>query len=395
MTQVDIVVVGGGIAGASLAAVMAGQGAEVVVLERQSAYRDHVRGELLWPWGIREAQELDLESVLLGAGANRATTLVSHSEDRATPIRAPVEGARNHGIAQPRARDGVPGARGRRTRRRRHGAHRRSSGASGSRRSTSGSRCRSPRPAPRRSRLDSSSVPTAARRPCGRQAGIQLEVDPPGHLVTGLLVDGAESDADVNVVAREGDTLFLAFPQRAGGARLYHCFPTRFRDRFAGEHAATRFLDACALPCLPDPGLWSASRPAGPCATFPACDARAATPAAPGVVLVGDAAGYENPLNGQGLSIARRCATYGTWPRPWSPSRTGAHPRRSSRTPSTGRRGMGSRSSQPGWTCGRARDTSARIRLCARRGTTWPTATRCSLRCRRRSGPGTTASRTA
>ena len=47
---------------------------------------------------------------------------------------------------------------------------------------------------------------------------------------------------EINLVAREGDTLSLAFPQRAGGARLYHCFPTRFRDRFAGEHAATRFL---------------------------------------------------------------------------------------------------------------------------------------------------------
>ena len=46
--------------------------------------------------------------------------------------------------------------------------------------------------------------------------------------------------------------------------------------------------------------------PGRPCATFPARDTRATTPVAPGVVLIGDAAGYENPLLGQGLSMALR-----------------------------------------------------------------------------------------
>jgi flavin-dependent dehydrogenase len=38
-----VVVVGGGIAGSALAAVMARDGYQVVVLERQTAYRDKVR----------------------------------------------------------------------------------------------------------------------------------------------------------------------------------------------------------------------------------------------------------------------------------------------------------------------------------------------------------------
>ncbi|MDP8932110.1 MAG: FAD-dependent oxidoreductase, partial [Actinomycetota bacterium] len=45
MTQsADVVVVGGGIAGSALATALAMGGLEVVVLERQSAYRDKVRG---------------------------------------------------------------------------------------------------------------------------------------------------------------------------------------------------------------------------------------------------------------------------------------------------------------------------------------------------------------
>ena len=47
----DVVVVGGGIAGASIATVLARGGAEVLLLERQRGYRDRVRGEYMAPWG--------------------------------------------------------------------------------------------------------------------------------------------------------------------------------------------------------------------------------------------------------------------------------------------------------------------------------------------------------
>jgi flavin-dependent dehydrogenase len=55
----DLVVVGGG----TFATVMARAGADVLVLERQPQYRDRVRGELMWPWGVAEVQWLGLEDV--------------------------------------------------------------------------------------------------------------------------------------------------------------------------------------------------------------------------------------------------------------------------------------------------------------------------------------------
>jgi 2-polyprenyl-6-methoxyphenol hydroxylase-like FAD-dependent oxidoreductase len=46
----------------------------------------------------------------------------------------------------------------------------------------------------------------------------------------------------------------------------------------------------------------------GPCATFSGEDTWAEVPFVEGVVLIGDAAGYSNPLIGQGLSLALRDA---------------------------------------------------------------------------------------
>jgi flavin-dependent dehydrogenase len=61
----DIIVVGGGLGGGSLAKAMAEHGARVLVLERESAFKDRVRGEWIAPWGVVEAQKLGLYEPLL------------------------------------------------------------------------------------------------------------------------------------------------------------------------------------------------------------------------------------------------------------------------------------------------------------------------------------------
>src|SRR4051794_6521186 len=65
----DVIIVGGGIAGAALATVLARNGIAVTMLERQEQYQDIIRGEFLGTWGIAEAVQLGLGDCLLEGGA--------------------------------------------------------------------------------------------------------------------------------------------------------------------------------------------------------------------------------------------------------------------------------------------------------------------------------------
>lgn len=63
----DMVIVGGGIAGCALGRAMAQSGAEVLILEKESQYRDRIRGEAIMPWGSIEAKSLGLYDILLNS----------------------------------------------------------------------------------------------------------------------------------------------------------------------------------------------------------------------------------------------------------------------------------------------------------------------------------------
>jgi len=123
----------------------------------------------------------------------------------------------------------------------------------------------------------------------------------------GMLVDGTEQwpEADM-VIGTESDRNFLVFPQGSGRARLYLFYDVRDKHRLAGKDKQQKFLDAFRLESFPGGEIFAAARPAGPCGAFPMNDTWVDEPAVPGVVLVGDAAGYSDPLIGEGLSIAMR-----------------------------------------------------------------------------------------
>ena len=63
----DLIVVGGGIGGASLARAMAVAGARVLLLERERRFKDQVRGEVIWPWGVAELKALGTYDLLRDA----------------------------------------------------------------------------------------------------------------------------------------------------------------------------------------------------------------------------------------------------------------------------------------------------------------------------------------
>lgn len=63
------------------------------MLERQREYRDHVRGEILWPWGVRVARALGVERVLLRAGARVVPGFDFYDEGMEGPIAVGAAGA--------------------------------------------------------------------------------------------------------------------------------------------------------------------------------------------------------------------------------------------------------------------------------------------------------------
>ncbi len=87
----DVVIVGGGLAGSAAASVLARDGFEVLVLERETTFRDRVRGEWLSPWGIVELDALGLRDV--ADSVPRVNLITNHVgfDDTISPDRADSE----------------------------------------------------------------------------------------------------------------------------------------------------------------------------------------------------------------------------------------------------------------------------------------------------------------
>lgn len=310
--SVDVAIVGGGIAGSGLASVLARAGVDVAVLERQHTYRDRVRGETMWPWGVAEAQQLGVYQTLLDAGGHIVPRFFSYDEMRdlakpgrldlenllpgvpgslnlahATACRALAKLASSHGAAFYTGVKDVLIDKGRKPEVTFRGTER------------------------EESRLQCRLIVGAdgRRSVVRRQAQIGLHRSASPHLIAGLLVDELHGlSMSTNFEARERDLMLMAFPQGNGVGRAYLCFPNEQRRRFAGPGRSKKFIKALRLECVPDELRWSSGRPAGPSATFSAEDTWTDTPFGEGVVLIGDAAGYNNPLIAQGLSMALRDA---------------------------------------------------------------------------------------
>jgi 2-polyprenyl-6-methoxyphenol hydroxylase-like FAD-dependent oxidoreductase len=308
---VDVAIVGGGIAGAALATVLARDGYEVLLLERQTSYRDKVRGEFLSCWGVAEMLGLDLEKPLLDAGGHYVRRFVPYdevidpvtAEANAAPLDRLLPGVPGClDIGHPQACEGLAGAAIQ-------------AGATVLR-GVGDVEVVPGNPPTLRYELDDLVTTVSAGLVVGadgrtssvrRQLKISLRETRIRSLLGGMLVDGLEAwPTDQMSLGTEGDLFYYVFPRANGRARLYLLHDVAQRGRFAGPDRDTAFLDAFRFRCLPDADVFRAARPAGPCAFYPMNDTWTAGPCAPGVVLIGDAAGWNDPIIGQGLSIALR-----------------------------------------------------------------------------------------
>jgi 2-polyprenyl-6-methoxyphenol hydroxylase-like FAD-dependent oxidoreductase len=308
-TAVDVVVVGGGIAGASLARALGGEGLGVTVLEATTEFPDRVRGESMQPWGVSEARRLGVEEVLTAAGAHITPTwrqYFPNGEDpRDIPINLMVSDiAGSLNLRHPDACQALLDAAA-------------SAGVDVVRGVSEVAVTAGSSPAVSYS-VDGTSVDVRPSLVVGadgrrsvtrRQLGIVLERQPETSFIAGLLLDGLDGvPDDYDVVVGEGDRFFLLFHQGDGRARAYVCTGLSGQHRFAGPNGTANFLAACAVSSYPWSEQVVEASPAGPCATYPGDDTWCAEPFVDGAVLIGDAAGHNDPIVGQGLSIAMRDA---------------------------------------------------------------------------------------
>ena len=308
----EVVVVGGGIGGSALATVLARSGISALILEKSAVHLDHVRGEWVAPWGIAETERLGLYGTLIAAGGHHLGEHIGFGDDvdeataRAEALKfTAFEGA---GFKPPLCM--------------RHpdmcnllNATATKSGVTMLREVSDvlvrpGS---SPEVHFRHAGRSFDLKPRLVIGADGRnsvvrgQVGIELHRDPTHHLMAGLLVDDIQGwPPSLQIFGTENDINFLVFPQSATRARLYICYGIDQKRRFAGADNQARFLDAFRLKTVPGSEILVNGTPAGPCNSYGNEDTWTDSPVAPGVVLIGDAAGHNDPIIGQGLSITYR-----------------------------------------------------------------------------------------
>ncbi len=307
----DLIIVGGGIGGSALAATMARAGKSVLLLEKSTEYEDRVRGEWIAPWGVVEVQRLGLYQLLKDAGGHHIVQHVTYDESRAPD--AAEEGFLPLGIFA----EGVPGPLtiG-------HPKHCRTlfdealrAGATALRGVSVTDIRLGASPSVTYEldgtvHTDSATLVVGAEgrmSPTRKAAGVTLHQDKPHHWFAGLLVDDVHGwDETRQAIGTEDRFGFLAFPQGGNRVRVYGGYALDEKGRFAGEDGARRFLDAFRMRSAPHNEALAAGTPAGPLFSYFNNDSWTDEPFTEGCVLIGDAAGWNDPINGLGLSITYR-----------------------------------------------------------------------------------------
>jgi len=306
----DLVIVGGGIAGSALAAAVAAAGVDVVLLEREIEFRDRVRGEFMHAWGAAEMLTLGLEQPLLDCGGGWCTQIIGYNEftspeaaeATAVPLDLIVPGAPGAMcVGHPQASEAL-------------NTHAGACGASVVRGVRDVEVTAGAQPSVSYE-LDGERHDVSCRMVIGadgrmstvrRTLGIGLETIESPMVLGGMLVRAERWSSQAAFIGVEGERLFLAFPRPHDLVRLYLCREPS--ELTAGANRAQHMLDAFRLNCVPNSEALATADPIGPCSYFPGSDSWTDGPVVEGAVLVGDAAGWSDPILGCGLSVAMRDA---------------------------------------------------------------------------------------
>jgi 2-polyprenyl-6-methoxyphenol hydroxylase-like FAD-dependent oxidoreductase len=307
MSDYDIITIGGGLGGAALARSMATSGARVLVLERETKFKDRVRGEGMTTWGAGEARDLGIYDLLLSACGHELPTwenyvgpmqVMQRDMPSTTPQGLPTL-AFYHPVMQSTILDAAAAA----------GAEVRSGV-----RAVAVTPGNSPTVTIHRDGGPSETVSArlvvgadGRNSPVRKWAGFEEQRDQDRLFISGLLFDGSKAPDDtVRLVSDfERGRATIIFPQGRSRVRTYLITRVDEGLRLQGEKDVRRFVDESITSGTPQE-FFEGATAAGPLATFEGADCWVDHPYREGVALIGDAASSSDPSWGQGLSLTLR-----------------------------------------------------------------------------------------
>jgi 2-polyprenyl-6-methoxyphenol hydroxylase-like FAD-dependent oxidoreductase len=296
----DVVVVGGGVAGSVLAGVLARSGVQVLVAEKEPRFRDRIRGESTYPWGMAEAARLGAGAVFEQAGA--VELVGTRFYETREPVQADrwaatsLGGLNEAGFPHPRLQEAAfcwaesMGA-----------AVRRPMKVTGF--SAGGVAAVTVTHHGRVEQVAARLVVGADGKMAAtrRWTGGHSAADPEHHRFGGVAVSGVRTDdRDTDNLAGIPGLGVNWFAQGAETTRLYL---NMAYEQLRASRADRSFdaLIAVAAEYMPD-GALDGVRQEGPIGFFSNADTWATQIAGDGVVLIGDAAGSVDPTQGLGTS---------------------------------------------------------------------------------------------
>jgi 2-polyprenyl-6-methoxyphenol hydroxylase-like FAD-dependent oxidoreductase len=301
----DLIIVGGGLGGSALAKVTAEKGVRVLLLEREQQYRDRIRGEALFPWGVSELDKLGLYQSLSEHCGNEINQLhlylggacVDRRDTRLTnsfPTLNWVHHEMEEGLLQIAQDAGAAVHRGARA------CGVRSGSKPGVTVDYQG----------RFEELTSRLVVFAdGRASLGRKwADFPVHQENYGMFLAGVLFDRMPGvSPEINYWFLDSNVGHFAFlcPQHDGRVRAYAWHPREWDYRYQGKQDLPRFVEDSVKAGAPRE-WYTGVNLVGPLATFDGADNWVDHPYKNGIALIGDAAAASDPSYGQGQSLTIR-----------------------------------------------------------------------------------------
>jgi menaquinone-9 beta-reductase len=300
----DAIIVGGGLGGSALADQLARAGRNVLVLERETKFKDRVRGENLLAWGVDAAKRLGIYDTLVAAGGTPAPHWGTYTMGNADPTRD-LRVTSPHGnpmlnIFHPDMQEALLA-------RAIEGGAKVKRGAtvlgvdSGAGRSPSVTFEHEGQTQTESARIVVGADGRASQ--VRSWAGFEVQRNPELLTIAGMLVEGTDvPEGSAFLCMGPGYATFWA-PLGNKRARAYFIYPgVAGRRGLSGSAKTTEFFQAVQSVGIPESWVANA-KSAGPLAEFEGADRWVPSPAKNGVVLIGDAAAATDPSWGSGLSL--------------------------------------------------------------------------------------------